>query len=51
MLNDVESNIRDVKEFTKHLKATLNPDSCRGLVDCFLVRQQKEEVERHRHCF
>uniref|UniRef100_A0A3Q1HUS8 Cytochrome P450 2K1-like n=1 Tax=Anabas testudineus TaxID=64144 RepID=A0A3Q1HUS8_ANATE len=43
MLNDVESNIRDVKEFTKHLKATLNPDSCRGLVDCFLVRQQKEE--------
>uniref|UniRef100_A0A3B3WTX2 Uncharacterized protein n=1 Tax=Poecilia mexicana TaxID=48701 RepID=A0A3B3WTX2_9TELE len=25
------------------LKATLNPQTCRGLVDCFLIRKQKEE--------
>lgn len=38
--------IRDVKELIKHLKETLNPHTCRGFVDCFLIRKQKEEVKR-----
>lgn len=44
ILKDNERNLRDVGDLIRHLKATLNPDFCRGLVDCFLLRQQKEEV-------
>ncbi|XP_035035736.2 cytochrome P450 2K1-like isoform X1 [Hippoglossus stenolepis] len=43
ILQNVQSSIRDVKELIKQLRETLNPNSCRGLVDCFLVRKQKEE--------
>ncbi|KAK2833443.1 hypothetical protein Q5P01_017332 [Channa striata] len=43
ILKDSEHNIRDVSDLISHLKATLNPGYCRGLVDCFLIRQQKEE--------
>uniref|UniRef100_A0A3Q4I9R8 Cytochrome P450 2K1-like n=2 Tax=Neolamprologus brichardi TaxID=32507 RepID=A0A3Q4I9R8_NEOBR len=43
MLKNVEMNVRDIKNLTKHLKETLEPGLCRGLVDCFLIRKQKEE--------
>uniref|UniRef100_A0A3P9BK29 Cytochrome P450 2K1 n=1 Tax=Maylandia zebra TaxID=106582 RepID=A0A3P9BK29_9CICH len=34
----------NIKNLIKHLKETLEPGLCRGLVDCFLIRKQKEEV-------
>ncbi|XP_067427295.1 cytochrome P450 2K1-like isoform X2 [Thunnus thynnus] len=40
ILKNVEMNVRDVKDLIKHLKETLNPHMCRGLVDCFLIRKQ-----------
>ncbi|XP_042337707.1 cytochrome P450 2K1-like, partial [Plectropomus leopardus] len=43
VIKNVETTLRDVKDLIKHLKDTLNPNDCRGLVDCFLVRKQKEE--------
>ncbi|XP_051245386.1 cytochrome P450 2K1 isoform X1 [Dicentrarchus labrax] len=43
ILKNAEMTIRDVKVLIKHLKETLNPHICRGLVDCFLIRKQKEE--------
>ncbi|XP_071329721.1 cytochrome P450 2K1-like [Trachinotus anak] len=43
ILKNVEMTIRDVKDLIKQLKETLNPHTCRGLVDCFLIRKQKEE--------
>ena len=44
ILKNTEMTVRDVKDLIKHLKETLNPQICRGLVDCFLIRKQKEEV-------
>ncbi|XP_069380513.1 cytochrome P450 2K1-like [Paralichthys olivaceus] len=43
ILNNVKSTIRDVNVLIKQLRETLNTNSCRGLVDCFIVRKQKEE--------
>ncbi|XP_029293063.1 cytochrome P450 2K1-like [Cottoperca gobio] len=43
LLKNVETTSRDVKDLIKNLKETLNPNICRGLVDCFLIRKQKEE--------
>uniref|UniRef100_A0A087XVY6 Uncharacterized protein n=1 Tax=Poecilia formosa TaxID=48698 RepID=A0A087XVY6_POEFO len=43
MLKNGEKTIRDMKKLMQKLKETLNPQTCRGLVDCFLVRKQKEE--------
>ncbi|XP_035510986.1 cytochrome P450 2K1-like [Morone saxatilis] len=43
IIKNAEMTIRDVKDLIKHLKDTLNPYICRGLVDCFLIRKQKEE--------
>ncbi|XP_028267915.1 cytochrome P450 2K1-like [Parambassis ranga] len=43
ILKNVEMTVRDVTDLIKHLKETLNPHTCRGLVDCFLIRKQKEE--------
>ncbi|XP_049416542.1 cytochrome P450 2K1-like [Epinephelus fuscoguttatus] len=43
ILNNIETTNRDVKDIFKSLKETLNPHICRGLVDCFLIRKQKEE--------
>ncbi|XP_044036193.1 cytochrome P450 2K1-like [Siniperca chuatsi] len=40
---NTEMTIRDVKDLIKRLKETLNPHICRGLVDCFLLRKQKED--------
>ncbi|XP_041633564.1 cytochrome P450 2K1-like [Cheilinus undulatus] len=44
ILSNMEAAARDIKELVKNLKDTLNPHICRGLVDCFLVRKQKEEA-------
>ena len=44
ILKNVEMNIRDIKELITYLRETLNPNVCRGFVDCFLIRKQKEEV-------
>ncbi|XP_067427297.1 cytochrome P450 2K1-like [Thunnus thynnus] len=53
ILKNVEMTVRDVRDLIKHLKATLNPHMCRGLVDCFLNRKQKEEdshiIDTHYH--
>ncbi|KAM7386908.1 hypothetical protein PAMA_009503 [Pampus argenteus] len=46
LLNNVEMNVRDIKDLIKNLKETLNPHICRGLVDCFLIRKQKDEESR-----
>ncbi|XP_070779250.1 cytochrome P450 2K1-like [Enoplosus armatus] len=43
ILRNTETNIIDVKGLIKQLKETLNPHVCRGLVDCFLIRKQKED--------
>ncbi|XP_040919205.1 cytochrome P450 2K1-like isoform X2 [Toxotes jaculatrix] len=43
ILKNVEMTVRDVKDLIRQLKETLNPHTCRGLVDCFLIRKQKEE--------
>ncbi|KAM6914226.1 cytochrome P450 2K1-like [Lycodopsis pacificus] len=43
LLKNVAMTVRDVKELMMHLKETLNPHFCRGLVDCFLIRKQEEE--------
>ena len=51
ILKNVEMTVKDVKDLTKHLKETLDPHICRGLVDCFLIRKQKEEVWQQLWCF
>ncbi|XP_026181185.1 cytochrome P450 2K1-like [Mastacembelus armatus] len=43
VLRNVETNIRDVKDLINNLRETLNAHICRGLVDCFLTRKQKDE--------
>ncbi|XP_045889188.1 cytochrome P450 2K1-like [Micropterus dolomieu] len=43
ILKNAEMTIRDVKDLIKHLRGTLNPHICRGLVDCFLILKQKED--------
>ncbi|KAG7242878.1 hypothetical protein INR49_018133, partial [Caranx melampygus] len=43
ILKNVEMTVRDVKQLIEQLKETLNLHTCRGLVDCFLIRKQKEE--------
>ncbi|XP_029982357.1 cytochrome P450 2K1-like [Sphaeramia orbicularis] len=43
MLKNLEINVKDVKHLVMALQETLNPDICRGFVDCFLIRKQKEE--------
>ena len=50
MLDNRDTSVKDVKDLIKHLKETLNPNMCRGLVDCFLIRQQKDEVRLLRFC-
>uniref|UniRef100_A0A665VHF5 Cytochrome P450 2K1-like n=1 Tax=Echeneis naucrates TaxID=173247 RepID=A0A665VHF5_ECHNA len=43
ILKNAEMNLKDIKNLVTHLKQTLNLHSCRGLVDCFFLRKQKEE--------
>ncbi|XP_041812146.1 cytochrome P450 2K1-like [Chelmon rostratus] len=46
ILENTEMTMRDVKDLVNHLQESLNPHICRGLVDCFLIRKQKEEDSR-----
>ncbi|MEQ2223672.1 hypothetical protein ILYODFUR_038986, partial [Ilyodon furcidens] len=46
MLKNAMMTTRDVKNLIKKLRETLNPQICRGLVDCFLIRKQKEEARQ-----
>ncbi|KAM3597994.1 uncharacterized protein V6R79_012207 [Siganus canaliculatus] len=43
ILYHTEMNARISKDLIKNLKETLNPHVCRGFVDCFLIRKQKDE--------
>uniref|UniRef100_A0A3Q2PCN4 Cytochrome P450 2K1 n=1 Tax=Fundulus heteroclitus TaxID=8078 RepID=A0A3Q2PCN4_FUNHE len=43
ILENGEMTESDVKDLIKKLKETLKLQMCRGLVDCFLIRKQKEE--------
>ncbi|CAN9505272.1 unnamed protein product [Ophioblennius macclurei] len=43
ILRNTRQTVGDVKDLIKDLKETLTPHSCRGLVDCFLIRKQKQE--------
>lgn len=44
---NAQDAIMDNKVIMKKLKETLNPNACRGFIDCFLIRKQKEEVRLH----
>lgn len=46
MVKHAEMTIKDLKDLVDQLKNTVNPQNCRGLVDCFLIRKQKDEVRR-----
>lgn len=37
-------NLGDMKDLIQRLNDTLNPEVCRGFVDCFLLRKQKDVV-------
>ncbi|KAM4598250.1 cytochrome P450 2K1-like [Polymixia lowei] len=53
LMENFESNAADIRDLIKHLKETLNPQMCRGFVDSFLMRKQKEEdsgvMDSHYH--
>lgn len=42
-LRNADSNVKDVQDLVAGLKETLNPQICRGFVDCFLIQKKKEE--------
>lgn len=44
ILKYVQMNVNDICDLVKPLKETLNPQICRGIIDCFLIRKQKDEV-------
>ncbi|XP_032443873.1 cytochrome P450 2K1-like [Xiphophorus hellerii] len=43
MLKNGETTMREIKDLTQKLKETLNPQICRGMIDCFLMQKQKDE--------
>ncbi|XP_068605726.1 cytochrome P450 2K1-like isoform X2 [Brachionichthys hirsutus] len=43
VLKNRDQFICNSKHLIKNLKDTLNPELCRGFVDCFLTRKQKDE--------
>ncbi|XP_029014805.2 cytochrome P450 2K1-like [Betta splendens] len=43
LLKQRDRNVKEVGDSIRRLKESLSPDCCRGLVDCFLVCQKKEE--------
>ncbi|XP_056143539.1 cytochrome P450 2K1-like [Lampris incognitus] len=53
MMKNIKMNIREIRGLIRHLKETLNPHMCRGIVDSFLIRKQKEEnsgvLDSHYH--
>lgn len=44
LLANGEKNKNQVRELVSNLQETLNPQECRGFVDCFLLRKQNDEV-------
>lgn len=44
LLSHIAMNFRDMTDLIEQLRETLNPEVCRGFVDCFLLRKQKEAV-------
>uniref|UniRef100_A0A668A117 Cytochrome P450 2K1-like n=1 Tax=Myripristis murdjan TaxID=586833 RepID=A0A668A117_9TELE len=53
IMKNTDCNLTDVRDLVGHLKETLNPQVRRGLVDSFLIREQKDEdsdvVDSHYH--
>ncbi|XP_072299398.1 cytochrome P450 2K1-like [Eucyclogobius newberryi] len=43
ILRNSAETINDVHNLVTGLKETLNPEICRGFIDCFLMRKRKEE--------
>uniref|UniRef100_A0A8C6TD67 Cytochrome P450 2K1-like n=1 Tax=Neogobius melanostomus TaxID=47308 RepID=A0A8C6TD67_9GOBI len=43
ILNNSVEGINDVHDLVMGLKETLNPQLCRGFIDCFLIQKKKEE--------
>ncbi|KAJ0058084.1 hypothetical protein NL108_007360 [Boleophthalmus pectinirostris] len=43
ILTNVAETVNDVQNLITNLKDTLNPELCRGFVDCFLMRKRKTE--------
>ncbi|XP_032443868.1 cytochrome P450 2K1-like [Xiphophorus hellerii] len=43
ILKNGETTTREIKDLTQKLKETLNPQICRGMIDCFLIQKQKDE--------
>uniref|UniRef100_A0A671SKQ3 Cytochrome P450 2K1-like n=1 Tax=Sinocyclocheilus anshuiensis TaxID=1608454 RepID=A0A671SKQ3_9TELE len=43
IVNNVKETVRQSEEIINGLKKTLNPLDPRGIADCFLIRQQKDE--------
>ncbi|KAI4887982.1 hypothetical protein NFI96_015680 [Prochilodus magdalenae] len=43
LMKSLEQDLKQVKKLVSGLQETLNPQDCRGLVDCFLVRKQNAE--------
>ncbi|KAL7849988.1 hypothetical protein SRHO_G00193370 [Serrasalmus rhombeus] len=43
LMSNHEQNIKKVNKLVDGLQKTLQPQDCRGLVDCFLLRQQNAE--------
>ncbi|XP_067312610.1 cytochrome P450 2K6-like [Pseudorasbora parva] len=46
IVNNVRETVKQSKEIINGLKKTLNPQEPRGIADCFLIRQQKDEESR-----
>ncbi|XP_056144014.1 cytochrome P450 2K1-like isoform X1 [Lampris incognitus] len=53
LMKNIKMNVRETRDVIRHLKETLNPHMCRGIVDSFLIRKQKEEnsgvLDSHYH--
>lgn len=52
ILKSTDEAVSDVHDLVVSLKKTLNPQLCRGFIDCFLVRKEKEDlhnVNTHYH--
>ncbi|XP_013865516.1 cytochrome P450 2K1 isoform X1 [Austrofundulus limnaeus] len=43
MVKHAEMTIKDLKGLVDQLRNTVNPQTCRSLVDCFLIRKQRDE--------
>ncbi|XP_056143538.1 cytochrome P450 2K1-like [Lampris incognitus] len=50
---NIKMNVGDMRDLIRHLKETMNTHMCRGIVDSFLIRKQKEEnsgvLDSHYH--